>query len=95
MTEAGRLAGDLSRLQGGEMTEREFREVWQRPDSPAFLDAIWGNLEHYLADGDIRAKDGAYRQMQNTELTKLIRLLREGGSDKALRSVTFLGSSGP
>jgi hypothetical protein len=92
--EAAQLAQDLSRLRAGDMTEREFRKAWQRSGS-ALLDAIWGSLEHYLADGDIRAKDGAYREMQDRELTKLIRLLRDGSSAKALRSITFLGSSGP
>ena len=61
---------------------------------PVFLETLWGNLEHYLADADIRAKDAAYRDMQDAELTKLIRLLREGGSKTMLRALTFLGSSG-
>lgn len=89
-----RLADDLSRLLSGHMTEREFRETWQRSDSPPVLETIWGNLEHYLADADIRARDAVYREMQDAELRKLIRALREGGQENSVRRITFLGNSG-
>ena len=88
------LADDLSRLLAGEMPEHAFRDAWQQRDAPAFLGAVWDNLEHYLADADIRSRDADYRATQDAELTKLIRLLRERGSVTALGAITFLGGSG-
>jgi hypothetical protein len=54
-----------------------------------------GNLEHYLADSDIRARDPEYRAMQNGQLLKLIGLLREGAPIVELRRVNFLGRAYP
>jgi hypothetical protein len=54
------------------------------------VDVIWGNLEHYLADADIRARDPEYRAMQNGELLKQIRLLQEAAPITQLQRVNFL-----
>jgi hypothetical protein len=54
------------------------------------LEELFGNLHHYIADADIRAKDSGYRELQDTEMTKLISRLRSGDIAKANR-VTFLG----
>ena len=50
-------------------------------------------LAHFLADADIRAKDAEYREMQERELERLIRLLLEGEPPEELRRITFLGRS--
>jgi len=53
---------------------------------------IWPNLEHYLADNDIRKRDPAYRA-QDAEMEKLVRLLRARAPDVELAKVTFLRHS--
>ena len=55
--------------------------------------ASFHGLQHFLADADIRAKDGGYRAMQEREMQKLIRLLRSGADGSALAKITFLGVS--
>jgi hypothetical protein len=54
------------------------------------LEELFGNLHHYIADADIRAKDPGYRKLQDSEMTKLITRLRTGELARANR-VTFLG----
>ena len=41
------------------------------------------NLEHYLADADVRERDVAYRDFQDGELRKLIGHLRDGHFQEA------------
>ena len=50
-------------------------------------------LGHYLVDDGIRAKDAVYRQMQETELRRLIALLRSGADSRLLSKIHFLGKS--
>ncbi len=54
------------------------------------LEELFGNLHHYIADADIRAKDLVYRELQDSEMTILISRLRSGDIAKA-NQVTFLG----
>jgi Membrane-associated lipoprotein involved in thiamine biosynthesis len=53
---------------------------------------MWGNLEHYWADSDIRDREPAHRAMQNTE-KKLVRLLRTDAPDSELARVNCFGYS--
>lgn len=57
-------------------------------------EASFHGLQHFLADADIRAKDSAYRSMQEREMQRLIVLLKSGADAKALAKITFLGTSG-
>jgi hypothetical protein len=91
--DTGRLADDLASLGTGQLSEREFRATWQAAVVPRQLGVIWANLEHYLADLDIRERDSAYRAMQDGEMGKLVRLLRAGASADELARITFLGHS--
>ena len=50
-------------------------------------------LWHYQSDADIRAKDPAYRSMQDSEMRKLIDLLRTEAPGSKLSRVSFLGVS--
>jgi hypothetical protein len=84
------LAADLEALLEGALTEEDFRLRYQSGPTSTLVDAIWGNLEHYLADADVRARDPEYRAMQNAELLKLIRLLREDAPKTQLQRVNFL-----
>jgi hypothetical protein len=91
--DANRLADDLESLRTGLLSESAFRSKCQSAVVPALLDVIWPNLEHYLADFDIRDRDHDYRAMQDAEMAKLIRLLRAAAPDDELDDISFLGYS--
>jgi hypothetical protein len=91
MADMDNLAPDLEALLEGALTVEDFRSRYQSRPTSTVVDAIRGNLEHYLADADIRARDPRYRTMQNGELLKLIGLLREDAPIVELRRVNFLG----
>ena len=91
--DAERLADDLESLRTGTLSASEFRAKWQSGAVAEVLDVIWQNLEHYLADFDIRDRDPAYRAMQEAEMVKLIRLLRADTPDDGLADINFLGRS--
>jgi hypothetical protein len=88
------LADALESLSAGNLSEREFRAKYQTAEDPALLlRVIWPNLEHYLADADIRERDPKYRAMQKAEMGKLITRLRAGAPDYDLLKIHFLGNS--
>lgn len=90
---ANRLADDLESLRAGTLSESEFRAKWETAPVPDLLNVVWPNLEHYLADLDIRETDPGYRAMQDAEMEKLVRLLRAGAPDPELAKIHFLGYS--
>jgi hypothetical protein len=90
MDDISGLASDLEALLQGGLGEDDFRRKYEPRIPLPILEAIWSNLEHYLADADLRAKDAAYRAMQTAEMQKLIRLLRENAPLSRLRRVNFL-----
>ena len=53
------------------------------------LETICCNLFHYTNDGDIRKKDKEYKNMQESELKKLISFLKNGNLEKA-KEINFL-----
>jgi hypothetical protein len=87
------LANDLESLAEGTVSDADFRDKYAAAESPAVLRSIWPNLEHYLADADIRRRDPSYRAMQDGEMAKLVRLLRAGASDRELAGINFVGRS--
>jgi hypothetical protein len=87
------LANDLESLAAGTVSEADFRDKYAAAESPAVLRIIWPNLEHYLADADIRRRDLSYRAMQDAEIAKLVRLLRARAPDAELAKIHFLGRS--
>ena len=94
MVDRETLASDLDAVLSGALSERDFglRYGGSVPESP-LLAATWGGLQHYLADADIRAKDEGYRTMQNAEMSKFIRLLRQDASIADLARISFLGTT--
>jgi hypothetical protein len=88
--EANRLADDLESLRCERLSGRDFRTKWQADSVSGPLKIIWPNVEHYLADFDIRNRDSTYRAMQDDAMERLISLLRAGASDVALETVNFL-----
>jgi hypothetical protein len=91
--DVSRLADDLESLRAGRLSDREFRANWQVDKLSGLPSVIWPNLEHYLADIDIREQDPAYRAMQDAEMEKLVRLLRARAPDAELAKVMFLRPS--
>ena len=88
------LADALTDLLQGRSTAQQFRAVWSpRRSKLPLLDVVLSNVDHYLADTDIRARDEEHRRMQDADLEKMITLLRQGATDR-LSQITFLHRSG-
>ena len=90
MNEHLSIANDLDALLSGTLSVSHFRRKYQVESDSEVLKAIWDNLQHYLDDGDIRARDKSYREMQDNELRKLIQLVRHGAPFADLRQISFL-----
>jgi hypothetical protein len=56
---------------------------------PDALDVI-ANVMHFVADGDVRAQDDAYRDRQMGQMRRLIEALRRGESRAELMRFSFL-----
>jgi len=56
------------------------------------LETICCNLFHYTNDGEIRKKDLEHKNMQESELKKLISFLKSGNIESA-QKINFLGNS--
>ena len=85
------LCNFLARLQRGEIGRKDALDrlrTLAALKTPG-LEELFGNLHHYIADVDIRARDAGYRELQDTEMAKLIARLRTGEVTEANR-VTFL-----
>jgi hypothetical protein len=68
------------------------REVLQTLPADLHPDAmdVLANVEHYLADADIRNSDEQYRKMQETQMHGLIATLLRGAPRDELLSFSFL-----
>ena len=84
------FAYDLVAVIAGRKTSDELRENHPRDEYGEISEVIWGNLEHYFADVDIREKDSDYAHMQIAEIRKLVNLLESGGSLEEFSAITFL-----
>ena len=94
MTETALLqfADDLERLARGELPPEDLRERYRwDSEAPEVILHIMCYVDHYLSDEDIRAKDDAYREMQDSEMSKLIELIRAGAPRERLVKIHFLG----
>ena len=88
-----RLADDLQRVLDGTL---RLEYIMSPEQSLSYGDAIedcYADLHHFLSDADIRAKDPWYKEMQESEMRKLILLLRNGGRPERIRKITFLSYS--
>jgi hypothetical protein len=81
----------LTRLQHGEIWGDDALQIL--PSLSGFktpgLKDLYGSLHHYIDDAAIRAEDPGYRDLQDSEMTKLIARLQSGDFAKA-NEVTFL-----
>lgn len=53
------------------------------------LEKVCYNLFHFTSDTDLRVNDRDHRKFQESELDRLIKLLKAGDMDKA-KKITFL-----
>lgn len=87
---------DLLRLVSEEDLDCELAQgIAEKLDWPSMPEVgdVYGNLFHYWHDEDIRERDEVYRDMQDTELSRLIKHL-ESGDFKNAGKVSFLHDSG-
>ena len=84
------FADSLEQLSRGQLSPDEIRERYWADSTPQLIQDVMACVEHYLSDDDVRAKDAAYRQMQETEMARLVQLLRTGGTRQELLAITFL-----
>ena len=89
------LINDLKSLLDETMSCSDFRRKYLVRDSFDWrsLPNIAGNLDHFISDYDLRARDPNYKKMQIHELNKLIRLLEAHAADDELLKIHFLGYS--
>jgi hypothetical protein len=88
-----RLANDLQSVLDGTLP---LADVLSNEKSVSYGDAIkdcFADLHHFVSDSDERASDPWYKEMQESEMRKLILLLRNGGRPERIRKITFLGYS--
>lgn len=90
---ANDLADDLVSLLTGDLSLSRFRAKYAARSVPGLPGELWDNLEHYLADVDIRERDLQYGAMQTAEMETLVQLLRAGASDAEIARINFLGNS--
>lgn len=83
------LIDDLEGLLVGHLSSTEFETRHPIRNVSGHLEAILCNLQHYLADADIRERDSDYKAFQDAELRKLVAHLRAGRVDQASR-INFL-----
>lgn len=86
------LLADLEALRTGDLSPESFRLRHPIRDVSGYLEAILGNLEHYLADRDIRESDPDYKSLQDAQLAKLMDHLCSGRFEQAAR-IDFLSVS--
>jgi len=84
------LADALEALLRGVLTEEQFRRQNPTRTAGRDLEPVLANIEHFLADADIRARDPRYKAMQEGAVSKVITALRSGDVNMA-RHISFLG----
>lgn len=81
------LATDLDLMLKGEVSEEL---IWIKyKDDPHVDSALISNLSHFFSDSDIRDGFPEYKSMQEIEMMKFIRLLRENQIEK-VKKISFL-----
>ena len=87
------LAEDLEMLLEGTNVDVDLWEKYGKISTGNDIEQILANLDHFVADGYIRANDPIYKQMQENEMRKLIRLLKAGGPVSDILKINFLHNS--
>jgi hypothetical protein len=69
-----------------------FERIIRIGSATGALEDVLCQVEHYLADSDIRRSDSGYRAMQDGEMQKLISTLGSGRLSDAAK-ISFIGDS--
>jgi hypothetical protein len=77
------LADALEALLGGRLTPEEFRRAYPLRTASSEIEPILDNIEHFLSDADIRARDPRYKAMQEGAIERVIIALRSGDVEAA------------
>ena len=85
------FADDVEKYMRGELSGEYMRHTWH--NAAEGIGDMMVYFVHYIGDEDIRKKDSAYANLQNTEAMKLISLLRMGGGLKDILKISFLEST--
>lgn len=80
----------LEKMFNNFITEEEAYNQIQKFESDKNLIYLLSNIQHYFDDSDIREKDAWYREMQNSEMKKLIELLKKNRPMNELLAISFL-----
>ena len=88
------FASDLERLSRGQLSADDIRARYWAPSMPDAVQRVMAYVEHYLDDADIRDRDSEYWDMQETEMRKLIQLLKSRAPLGEVLKIHFLGPSG-
>ena len=86
------LANDLENLLESKVQTEAIKERYSGQEPDEEFRQVMCYLEHYFSDSDIREQDSRYKEVQNKEMSKLIRLIRSGNYKKA-SMVSFLNES--
>jgi hypothetical protein len=84
-TRPAALADSLEALLAGRLTPEEFRRAYPFRAASGETEQILANIEHFLSDADIRARNPRYKSMQEGALEQVIVALRSGDIDAAGR----------
>ena len=76
---------------GGRLTPEGFRRSYPIQTATIEIGPLLANIEHFLSDGDIRARDPRYKTMQEAAIERMITALRAGDVDAA-RGISLLRS---
>jgi hypothetical protein len=91
--QSGALARYLEDVLAGKTS---LAPLLESPESHAVAIApCFHGLHHYLTDEDIRMREPEYREMQEDEMRKMIRLLRDGAPSERLLKISFLARTLP
>ena len=90
-SERQHLADQLEGVLAGTVDLQAVLEDAMRFNGP--LAHCYSNLFHFLSDADIRARDPAWRTMQESEMRKLMVLLRSEAPATKLGRISFLDAS--
>lgn len=84
------LADALEALLEGRLTPEEFRRAYPIQTASTEIGTLLANIEHFLSDADIRARDPRYKAMQEVAIERMITALRAGDVDAA-GGISLLG----
>lgn len=87
------LAADLEQVKSGALSSDDFIRRYSASRGDPLVDSVLAGFYHFAADEDLRIKDQVYAEMQLSELSRMIQLLRSGGRPADVERISFLKES--